>query len=144
MNKIYKHYRISIAIRMCQKITKTYNTYNSVRLFGWPIKGTKINSAQGTRCCPSYRMQLNLPRGLGDTACRKKGQQTGMQVTKTLRKCCRISPKDKQKPSGLNRRTNQKIKAHRNGKKRNNVELRFHRRSELNLRRRKQRRAGQV
>jgi hypothetical protein len=62
-------------------------------------------------------MQLNLSRGLGNAAGRKKRQHTGMQVTKTLRKCCRMSPKDKQKTSGLNRLMNQKIKAHRNGKK---------------------------
>jgi hypothetical protein len=48
----------SSSIRICQKIPKVYNTYNSVRLLGWPIKGTKINSAEWTRCRPSYRMPL--------------------------------------------------------------------------------------
>jgi hypothetical protein len=49
MNEIYKDDPTSSAITMRQKIPEIYNTYHSVRLVGWPIKGTKINSAQGTR-----------------------------------------------------------------------------------------------
>jgi uncharacterized protein YajQ (UPF0234 family) len=54
---------------------------------------------------------------LGDAAGRKKDRHTGMQVTKTLRKFFRISPKNKQKISGLKRDMDQKIKAQRNGER---------------------------
>jgi hypothetical protein len=56
---------------------------------------------------------------LGDAAGRKKGQHNGMQERKKKKSSTvlRISPKDKEKTSGLNRRTNQEIKAHRNGEK---------------------------
>jgi len=76
MNKTYKDDRISTSIRMRQKIPKMYNTFNSVRFFGWPIKGTKTESAQGTRCRPSYQM-----RGLCDAG-RNKSEHRGMQVKK--------------------------------------------------------------
>jgi hypothetical protein len=52
---------------------------------------------------------------LGDAAGRNKGQHAGMQVKKKkASKDLRISPKDKEKTSGLNRRKNQEIKANRN------------------------------